>query len=249
MVTSRPGSRASRTRVVAAGLLALAISSARASTQDSLNEKRIASTASISPAGEIDYNFDTALNTTHARYISSLAPTNFFKRLFVSSPVHTVIATYDFGGRVNGAMPDAVRLTLLSDEYKLGTADDLPASLPLPMLIVHVDNSFHYYPLSVGQRTETWSERELLARPGNSQNSNASNANANPGRTGVHVARTATVSIPICEFLALVNGHDVRGTVVDLDFQLREHVLRGLRRFVAEMAPLGASSNGSCSKK
>lgn len=249
MLTSRPGSRGSRTRIAAAGMLALAVSSAGASTQDSLNEKRIASTASVSLAGEIDYTFDTALNTTHARYTSSLAPTNFFKRLFVNSPVHTVIATYDFGGRVNTVIPDAVRLTLLSDEYKLAAGDDMLESRYLPTLIVHVDEIIRYYPLSVGQRTETWLEGERRTHSPNAQNSNAADANSNQGRTGVHVARTATVSIPICEFLALVNGHEVRGTVVDLDFQFRDHVLRGLRRFAAEMTPLGATSNGSCSKK
>lgn len=248
-------------------MLALIASAVQASAQDSVSERRMVSLVAPSLRGEIDYMFDTALNRTSAQYKTSLGSTNFIKRLFTDSPdVHTLIATYQFGGRVNAALPDVVQLAFISDEYFIsddyedGLANDPRASWRSPLLIVRTGETVMRFPLGIAQRTEVWSasgsERQTAVHLYgatsliNMNYGPTSLINMNAARIQVHIERTATAWIRLCDFLSIVNGRDVRGTVAGLDFDVSDEVLAGMRQFTAEMS-LGVTefSKASCPRE
>lgn len=237
-------------RLGSAGLmLTLFVDTAQASIQSNTSEQRVASAENSWFSGEIAYTFDSGLNRTNARFKTSLPSGNLLTRLFSRSPVHTLIAVYDFGGRTHLNPPDAVRLTLISDEFRQGVRDRFSLG-PEPILVLFVGDSEVRYPLGIAQRTEVWSDADAVP-PGVRDRRNAEpNINLNTTRSLVHVERIATAIIPICEFLALVNGTNVHGTVAGLDFDLSKGVVSGLREFAAQMAPGVAAQAGlNCRSK
>jgi hypothetical protein len=230
-------------------MLGLVTGVADASTQEALNERRIASSSTASLRGEIDYSFDSTLNKTRALYRTSLESGNLIKRLFTSPEVHTLAVAYEFEGRTNPAAPDGVRVTLLSDLYYAGPLDDGRPTLRSPLLVIRIGETVLRYPVEIAQMTEGWSDTaseryQLIHVEGRYPH-----ANINPTPNQLHVQRRATARIPICEFLILANGRDVRGTVAGLAFDVSDEVLGGLRRFAAEMAPLTSGpSQPGCTK-
>jgi hypothetical protein len=225
-------------------MLALFAAPAQGSTQSNASEQRVASAESSGSSGEIAYTFDSDLNRTNARFRTALESGNLFSRIFSRSPVHTLMAAYDFGGRTHLNPPDAVRLTLISDEFRQGVPDRFSPGPP-PILILIVADRELRYPLGIAQRTEVWSAPDGVP-PGvrDHVTGDPNNINRNAIRPHVHVERTATAMIPICEFLALVNATNVHGTVAGLDFDLSKGVVSGLREFAAQMVPGVAARAG-----
>ncbi len=243
---TRPAMRASLSCVRLAAMLAIVSSTAVASVQDTLTATRVASSTATSFSGEITYGFDAALNRSTARYKTSLRSGSFVKRVFAnSSPVHSLIAAYDFDARQNSASPDAVRLTLISDEYIPDAAAERLSLGPAPLLEIRVGETARRYPLTIAVRTEVLSDEPPHVMQTPNTNSQYQRANVNVPSTQTHIERTASASIPICDFIALVSAREVRGTVAGLDFELGEHVLTGLGQFAAEMT---ATSRAACGR-
>ena len=224
-------------RIGSAGvMLALFVATAQGSTQSNASEQKVASAESNGSSGEIAYTFDSDLNRTNARFKTSLESGSILSRIFSRSPVHTLIAVYDFGGRTHLNPPDAVRLTLISDEFRQGVPDRFSPG-PLPILILIVADRELRYPLGIAQRTEVWSAPDGVQPAVRDHGTGDPHVNVNAIRSQAHVERTATAMIPICEFLALVNATNVHGTVAGVDFDLSKGILSGLRVFAAQMAP------------
>jgi hypothetical protein len=227
-------------------VLALGVRTASALPQISGNERRVAIPVSESAAffGEIEYTFDTALNKTRARFQSSLGSSNVVLRVLLGPPtVHTLIAVYDFRGRVLPNHPDSVRISLISDEIRQTPASYVPSVGTIPILLVSVGDTVVRYPLGIAQRTEEWMVPNggmNISRP--SQGEEPPHYSQLPRQ--LHIERTATAWIPICDFLALVYAKGVHGTVAGLDFDLNERVISGLREFAATMNPSGAVRDG-----
>jgi hypothetical protein len=248
----RPGSypRAVATiasRIGSASLmLTLSLTTARGSTQSNANEQKIASAESSGFSGEIAYIFDSDLNRTKARFQTSLESGNILSRMFLRPPVQTLIADYDFSGRNHLNPPDAVRLTLISDEFRQGIPERFSPGPP-PILMLVVGDRELSYPLGIAQRTEVWSTPDGAQPAVHDHVTGDPNINRNAIGTHVHVERTATAMIPICEFMALVNATNVHGTAAGLDFELSKGVVSGLREFAAEMAPgVAAQADLNC---
>ena len=223
-------------------MLALSAPTAHGGIQ-AVSEQRVFSPLESSGfSAEIEYLFDTALNKTNARFKAPLAPKGFFSRLFSGSrDVHTLIVVYDFGGRAHVGLPETVRLSLLSDEYRREPAGERPWNAAAPILVVNFDDTIVRFPLGIAQRTEVWSEPEFANLVAHTPPNTVARVNIDARVSQVHIERTATASIPICDFMALVNGKDVHGTVAGLSFQLSEDVLAGLRQFASEMTPDAAA--------
>ena len=230
-------------------MLALFVATAQASTQSNASETRVASTENGGFSGEIAYTFDSDLNRTNARFKTSLESGHLLSRIFLHSPVHTLVAVYDFDGRTHLNPPDAIRLTLISDEFRQGVPDRFSPGSP-PILVLFVGDSVFRYSLGIAQRTEVWSGADAVPSGVRDHLDGAHHINLNAIRPQVHVERTATAMIPICEFLALVNAANVHGTVAGLDFDLSKGVVSGLRAFAAEMAPgVAARAGVNCGSK
>ncbi|HEX9128781.1 MAG TPA: hypothetical protein VF850_06465 [Gemmatimonadaceae bacterium] len=230
-------------------MLALFVATAQGSTQSNASEQKVASAESSVSSGEIAYTFDSDLNRTNARFKTALESGNIISRMFSRSPVHTLIAVYDFGGRTRLNPPDAVRLTLISDEFRQGVPDRFSPGPP-PILILVVADRELRYPLGIAQRTEVWSAPDGGSPAFRDHVTGDPNINRNAIQSHVHVERTATAMIPTCEFLAIVNATNVHGTVAGLDFELSKGVVSGLRTFAAEMASgVSAQAVGNCGSR
>jgi hypothetical protein len=230
-------------------MLALFVAPAQGSTQSNASEQKIASAESSGFSGEIAYIFDSDLNRTKARFKAALESGNIISRMFSRSPVHTLIAVYDFGGRTRLNPPDAVRLTLISDEFRKGVPDGFSPGPP-PILILVVADRELRYPLGIAQRTEVWSAPDGPPGVRDHVTGDPNNINGNAIRSHLHVERTATAMIPTCEFLAIVNATNVHGTVAGLDFELSKGVVSGLREFAGQMAPgVAAQEDLHCQSK
>ncbi len=140
-------------------MVALSVSTAQGSTQGTVSESRVfAASGGNASAGEIEYSFDTALNKTSARFRTSLASGNFFSRLFSGShDVHALVAVYECGGRACVDPPDAVRLSLISDEFRQAPFGDRPSLGSVRILVITVGDTVVRFPLAIAQRTELWS--------------------------------------------------------------------------------------------
>jgi hypothetical protein len=211
------------------------------------SEKRVwPSVSEAGPfSGEIEYSFDTALNKTRARFKASLASGNILVRVLLGPPaVHTLVAVYEFGGRAPAAHPDHVRLSLMSDEYKQASEQYSPLLGVEPTLVVSIGDTVVRYPLGIAQRVEEWEVPNIP--PSVSPLSRGREPTENPPHLPreIHIERTATALIPICDFLALVYTRNVRGTVAGLDFDLNDGVVSGLRAFAAQMNPSTAARDG-----
>jgi hypothetical protein len=238
---------------IAALMVSLPVSTARGSQQERISESRVSLPASRPNefAGEIEYAFDTALNRTTALFRAPLGSRRLLARMFTGAPVHTIVATYQFGGRAAIDRPDSIRFSLMSDEYVDGAPDYRPTfGAQPPILLIIYDDAIARYNLGVAQRTEMRSAHETYARV-NQTSSAAAEARINFSgvATQVHIERTATAWIPVCEFIAIVDARIVHGTVADLDFDLNEDVISGLRQFAAKMAPSLGGIRASCGSR
>jgi hypothetical protein len=249
--TRRPATLLGRIGIAALAL-SLPVRTARGSQQERINESRVLVPAvgESAFAGEIEYAFDTALNKTRARFRAPLGSRSLLSRIFVGSPVHTIVAAYEFGGRTAVDRPDSIRLSLMSDEYMDASPGYRPTLGAQPILLITFGDSVALFPLGIAQRTEVWSAPEPFPRVNNSSPGSDTRANSYRGVAQVHIERTATAWLRTCELLALTSQKDVHGTVAGLDFELSEEVIAGLRQFAAGLAPSAVGRIGvSCGSK
>jgi hypothetical protein len=228
-------------RICLSGLvLALSVRTAFAIPQVGASERRILPPVSQSDAfsGAIEYSFDTALNRTSARLETTLGSRNALTRALSGRPtVHTLIAAYDFRGRVLPDYPDSIRLTLVSDEFEHASSDYVPLFRVVPILAVSVGDTVYRYPLGIAQTTEDLLAPNVPSRVSLSPSGDAPIGYSQQVTHEIHIARTATASIPICDFLTLVSARNLQGTAAGLDFHLDEAVVSGLRAFAVKMNP------------
>lgn len=228
-------------RTGVAGLtLALPFASASASVFPQASDARVSPPAAETGpfSGEIKLAFDTALNRTRVRFRTSLASGNVLVRVFLGAPpVHTLIADYEFGGRAPLYRPTLVRVSLLSDEYKQASSQDFPLRGVEPILVVSLGDTVARYPLGIAQMVEEWSAPVTASSVSRPPRGAESVRYYQQESRQIHIERTATALIPICDFLALVSARNVHGTVAGLDFDLNDGVVSGLRQFVAKMNP------------
>jgi hypothetical protein len=203
------------------------------------NEQRVAIATSLS--GDIVYSFDASVNKTNAHFKASVAPGSIFSRIFSSSEVNTVFASYEVIGRPYAQSPDAIRFTLISDEYKAKTTPDWPPVRQPQLLTITLGETVLEYPLGIAERVEAVAQPRTASRGVNYSRDGGVAINASVLMSEVHIERTATARIPVCEFLSLVNQRSVRGTVAGLSFELSGDALSGLRRFAAEIKPSAAA--------
>jgi hypothetical protein len=225
-------------RICVSGLLlVLSVRTASAVPQQGSSERRVWIPVSESGvfSGEIEYTFDTTLNKTRTRFETSLASRNVLLQILLGPPtVHTLIADYDFRGRVLPSHPDSIRISLISDELTEAASAYAPSFGTKPILLVSVGDTVIRYPLGIAQKTEVWVEPDRVS------NITRSPRDQDPGRYvqlphQVHIERTATAWISICDFLAIVYAKNAHGTVAGLEFDLNESVISGLRQFAAKM--------------
>jgi hypothetical protein len=221
-------------------VLGLSVRTASAIPQANASERRVLSPASRSDAfsGAIEYSFDTALNRTSARLETTLGSRHALTRVLFGPPtVHTLIAAYDFRGRVLPNHPDSVRLTLMSDEFEQTSSDYVPHFRVVPILAVSVGDTVFRYPLAIAQMTEELPAPNLASHASVQTLRDAPIGYSQQFIHEIHIARTATASIPICDFLTLLSARNVQGKAAGLDFDLDETVVSGLRAFAAKMNP------------
>ena len=204
---------------------------------DSQQQVFLPSVADEPFSGEIQYDFDTVLNLTKARFQASLDAHGGFGRIFFSTPaVHTVIATYEFAGRSLNHVPDSVRMSFVSDEYVEQTQEERGALPTLrPILELNLGHVLASYGIAVAQRTESRSAESVV--PDRHLPTENHIVQQMPPTRQVRTSRTATSLFSICEFLALISEQDVKGTVAGLDFAMNHRVIAGLRAFASEMKP------------
>lgn len=192
--------------------------------------------------GETAYVFDTALNKTSARFRASLSRGNIFFRVLAGAPpVHTLIAVYEFAGRTPRRLPEAIRVSLMSNEFAESTSGYRPSAEPEPVLAITVGDRIARYPLGIAQRIEEWTSGAASQVPQLRRGADP-HANSPQTPTQLHIERTATAWIPICDFLILVSGRNVHGTVAGQEFDLNEDVVSGLRQFAARMESASTTS-------
>src|SRR3954471_14089042 len=131
--------------------LALALPFGRASAivvpQENRSELRArAAIADAAPLnGEIQYDFDTAVNKTRARFTSSLIHGHSFLSIIRGRPpVHTIIAVYQLAGRAAGSWPESVQLSFLSEEFKQLESENQPAWAFEPTFVITLRDSLVY---------------------------------------------------------------------------------------------------------
>jgi len=236
-------------RICLSGLvLALCVRTASAIPQLGSSERRVLPQVSQPDAfsGAIEYSFDTALNRTSARLETPLGSRNVLTRVLFGPPtVHTLIAAYDFRGRVLPHHPDSVRLTLMSDEFEQESSDYVPHFRVVPILTVPVGDTVFRYPLAIAQMTEDL-PANLPSRVPLQTSRDAPIGYSQQIGHEIHIARTATASIPICDFLTFLSAGKVQGTAAGLDFDLDEPVVAGLRAFAAKMNPAAVREEIHC---
>ena len=204
----------------AAALLLSLPSLVFASSQQTDQQYRSSPAASTERfAGEISYQFDSALNRTTATYRARLGNRGLLHRIFFPPPtVYAITASYEFPGRAATQVLDSVRVVFESEE------DIVPTS----------GNHFevgdeHYITLgrgedavqrsgSVLQRIELdssplWLPERLTSIPRSPQFQL-------PQTKRAHVTRKATAVFSFCEFLPVTHERELHGTVGGVDFSL-----------------------------
>jgi hypothetical protein len=194
----------------------------------------------------MDYVFDTALNQTSARFRSSLARGNvFFRVLAGAPPVHTLVAIYEFAGRTPRSLPATIRVSLMSDEFEESAPAYRPSAGPEPVLVITFGDRIARYPLGIAQRIEERSASDAVSQVPQLRRGEDPRTNSPQGPGQLHIERTATAWIPVCDFFILVQGTTAHGTVAGVEFDLNERVVSGLRQFAATMASAATMPSGS----
>lgn len=193
--------------------------------------------ASIEQAsGEIEYAFDTASNRTTVVFAASLEPRSAWRRFLFGTPaVHTIRAAYAFEGRARSRAPDTIRISLLSDEYIVAPEDRLPFEEPEPVLSIMLsDTTVTRYAVGAATRREISSARLLNSSSSVSIQQPRIIVQLPPTIQEIDISRTATASLPLCDFLGLIDQDQVRGNVGGLEFTLDSGVIGGLRHFAEQ---------------
>lgn len=187
-------------------------------------------------SGEIVYAFDTVSNKTTVVFAASLESRSAWRRVLFGAPaVHTIRAAYAFDGRTRSRAPDTIRISLLSDEYTVSQADRVPFREPSPLLsIVLSDTTVALYAVGTATRREMSPARLVNSPSSHSIQQPRINIELPPIQE-IHISRTATASLPLCDFLGLINRDQVRGSVGGLEFSIDSGVIAGLRHFAEEL--------------
>ena len=245
------GSRVHASRIALLITITLATGVSPKPAQASASENEVesqlpqSSTPTESFSGQIEYSFDSSLNMTHVRLSAPLDTRGVLGRIFFAPPVvDTLIASYEFAGRSISHVPDAIHLTLISDEY----VDSVAAE---ESLLAAPD---HGLDLVVGARVRRYGitvAEGLRATtiPGAGPRNLGDERNGRfvmqvPERRQVHISRSLTSLLSICEFLDLISQNEVKGRVAGLDVTISRGVLVGLRQLALEMRPTGPLSAG-----
>ena len=184
-------------------------------------------------SGEIEYAFDSVSNKTAVVFVAALEPRSAWRRVLFGTPVvHTIRAAYDFDGRTQSRAPDTIRISLLSDEYIVAQADRLPFGEPGPVLsIVLSDTTVARYAVGTATRREMSPARLINPPSSFSMQQPRTIIQLPPTIQEIHISRTATASLPLCDFLGLINREQVRGNVGGLQFTIDSGIIAGLRHF------------------
>lgn len=186
-------------------------------------------------AGEIHTEFDTALNSTSVQFVVSLQQHGALRKIFLSTPaVHTLVASYRLAGISGWRVPDRVRVTLRSDEYTYAESDNYPMPPADAFLTIDVGDHRRAYPVVIAQRTNVSPKPDALNRNPLFWRGTGSVQTSPIPLFEIHVARSATALLALCEFLALTTGTEMRGNVAGLDFSLDRDVIAGLREFALQ---------------
>lgn len=200
-------------------------------------------------AGEISYNFDSVLNKTTATYIAPLGKRDFLHRVFFAAPtVHTIIASYEFAGRIASHIPDTIRVRLQSDEYIAAISENQYVLGTERTLTIDLGARAVQHYLSLSQRIELDSSLRM-ARPAVGMTPRTQGP-FSPQIKQAHVTRTATTWVSTCEFLSMIDQREIRGTVAGQNFTLNGEVVAGLRLFAATILPDSARNRSiDCSSR
>jgi hypothetical protein len=186
-------------------------------------------------SGEVVYSFDTASNRTTVVLAASLEYPTVWRRILLGAPaVHAIRAAYEFDGRARSHAPDTIRLSLLSDEYTVAPTDQLLFGEPWPLLSISVGDSVARYAVGFSRRRQISPAPISNAASGYSMQNPRIIVQLPPAVQEIRVSETVTASLPICDFLGLINQKQVRGNVGRLQFTLDSGVVAGLRRFAQE---------------
>src|SRR4051812_14945193 len=187
-------------------------------------------------SGEMQYEFDSTLNRTSARFVVALGSRGIVHKIFFSNPVvHTLVVSYKYAGMRASRGPDTVRVSFKSDEYTYSAVENGAFPAMDAYLEIALGEQRLTYPLAIAQRTEVTATPAARNHEGAYLRGDAPLGRSAPSMVEIHVARTATAWLPICDFLELTNQQEIRGSVAGLEFSLDREAVAGLRRFAAEM--------------
>lgn len=201
-------------------------------------------------AGEIHTEFDTALNTTSVRFVVALHQHGVLRKIFLSTPaVHTVVASYRFAGMPGWRVPDRVRVSLKSDEITYETSDTHPMPPADAFLTFEVGGHRRAYPVVIAQRTTIAPKAEARNRDPLFSRGISSVQTSTPPLFEIHVARSATALLPLCDFLDVANEAELHGSVAGLAFALDREAMGGLREFALQITVADARQTINCPSK
>jgi hypothetical protein len=188
-------------------------------------------------AGEVSSVFDSVLNKTTATYVAPLRSEGLLRRILFPTPtVHTIKATYEFRGRIASHVPDSVHLTFVSDEYNAAPPRNEFFCGSAQEMTIRFGQAAPQNLLRVSQRIQLDSSSPATINRVEFSSGRQPSIQI-PAIELAHVTRTATASLSICEFLALVDRRAIDGTVGGLEFTLNREVVAGLKLFAAKMLP------------
>jgi hypothetical protein len=213
---------------------------ARASgSENDMDQQLVLPNAPTEPfSGQVEYSFDTALNMTRVRFSAPLDSRGMLRRIFLAPPVvHTLIASYEFAGHSITHIPDAIRLTLISDEYvdSVAAEESLMVAPDRGLQLV-VGGKVTRYGVSVAERTRSTPIAAVGPRNLGGER-NGRFLTQMPERQQVRISRTVTSLLSICEFLDLIKQNEAKGRVGELDVAISHGVILGLRHFAWAMKP------------
>lgn len=201
-------------------------------------------------AGEIHTELDTALNTTSVRFVVSLKQHGLLRKIFLSTPaVHTLIASYRFVGMPGWRIPERIRVSLKSDEITYETSDAHPMPPTEAFLTFDVGSHHRAYPVMISQRTSISPRPETRNREPLFSHGMSPVQTSPPAMFEIHIARSATALLPVCDFLELTTATEIHGNVAGLDFALDRETIAGLREFALQITAGDAPQSINCPSK